>query len=79
MKLVKGLENGSHEEWLMELWLFSLEEAQREPHYSLQLYERSWGLVSFAISLVQGQEEMPLNSARRSSSYIFGKKKNLEE
>jgi len=39
MRLVKGLENKSYEQWLRELGPFSLEEAEGAPYCSLQLLE----------------------------------------
>lgn len=36
LKLVKGLENKSYGEQLMELGLFSLEENERRVHYSVR-------------------------------------------
>ena len=49
-RLVRGLEQDSCEEWLSELGMFILEEAQGRPHLSLQLPERGgvrWALGSF--------------------------------
>ena len=41
-QLVKGIGNKFYEEWLGELGLFSLEEAEGRPYSSLQLPERGW-------------------------------------
>ena len=40
VKLVKRLVSKNYEEWLKELGLFNLEEAEGRPHSSLQLLER---------------------------------------
>lgn len=47
MELVKGLKNISRKEWLMELWLFGLEEIQRGPHATIsKKVVLKWDLVS---------------------------------
>ena len=74
-RLVRGLEHKCCEEWLRELGMFILEEAQGRPHHSLQLPERGGSQVGvglFSQGTVTGEEDTALCCSRRGLCWTLG-------
>lgn len=81
VKLMKGLENKSCEEWLREFGSGE-QEAEGRPHPSLQVLERTAQrrvLVSFLRQRAIGHEEMTSSCARGELGWMFGRVPSWKE